>query len=307
MTEQLIIIGSGPAGLTAAIYAARAHLKPLVIEGDKPGGQLMGTSYVENWPGEIRIEGPQLMEKMRNQAAHLGTRFLAETVTGVDLSARPFKIMTKHKTLSTHALIIATGATPKKLCCPGEETFWGKGVSTCTVCDGVFYSNKRVVIVGGGDSAMESASFMLNFTDKITIVHILPALTASPAMQERVLNNPHITILYEHKVTAIEGEHGKVKKVVVASTKTGTQTILEADGVFIAIGLTPNTALFKGQLEFTPYGYIVLKNHTETSVPGVFAAGDVADSVYRQAVTSAGTGCMATLDAVRYLKERIKV
>ena len=307
MTEQLIIIGSGPAGLTAAIYGARAHLQPLVIEGDNPGGQLMGTSYVENWPGETRIEGPQLMEKMRSQAVHLGTRFLSESVISVDLSQRPFKIRTKHKTLLTHALIIATGATPKKLCCPGEETFWGKGVSTCAVCDGAFYSNKRVVIVGGGDSAMESASFMLNFTDKITIVHILPALTASPAMQERVLNNPHITILYEHKVTAIEGEHGKVKKVVVASTKTGTQTILEADGVFIAIGLTPNTALFKGQLELTPYGYIVLKNHTETSVPGVFAAGDVADSVYRQAITSAGTGCMATLDAVRYLKEQIKV
>lgn len=301
--EKVIILGSGPAGLTAAIYAARSHLHPLVIEGYEPGGQLMGTTYVENWPGEKSILGPDLMKKLRDHALHFKTRFLSDEVIKVDLSSRPFVISTHTQTLKAHSLIIATGAVPKRLNCPGEKEYWGKGVSTCAVCDGSFYADKQVIIIGGGDTAMESASFLTNFTDKITLVHILPQLTACPSMQERVLNNPKITILYNNTVTAIQGEQGKVHSVTIKDQKTGTTRELPAQGVFLAIGLKPNTALFKDQLELNHYGYIVLKSLTQTSIPGVFAAGDVADDKYRQAITSAGTGCAASLDAERFLKE----
>lgn len=303
-TEKLVVLGSGPAGLTAAIYAARSHLDPLVIEGNEPGGQLMGTTIVENWPGEKSIMGPTLMENMRNHAAHFKTRFLSEEVKQVNLSVRPF-LLTTHKGthIETHSLIIATGASAKRLGCPGEAEFWGKGVTTCAVCDGAFYTDKEVVIVGGGDTAMENASFLTNFTQKITIVHILSELTACPSMQERVIHNPNIKIIYDTTVTSINGVQGKVNSVTITNKKTGAQKELPAQGVFIAIGLTPNTALFKNQLEMNSAGYILPKNHTATSVPGVFVAGDVADSRYRQAITSAGTGCAATLDAERYLKE----
>ncbi len=302
--EKLVIIGSGPAGLTAAIYAARSFLNPLVIEGREPGGQLMSTSYVENWPGEASILGPELMKKMRSHAEHFKTRFLSEELTAVDLSVRPFLLTTSKQTMiKTHTLIIATGATAKKLGCEGEAEYWGKGVSTCAVCDGTFYAGKEVVIVGGGDSAMESASFMTNFTDKITIVHILPKLTACPSMQERVIHNPTIKIIYNSTVTAIKGTQGKVSSVKITNQQTGEHTELPAQGVFIAIGLKPNTDLFKNQLAMNHYGYITIECHTRTSVPGVFAAGDVADDRYRQAITSAGSGCAATLDAERYLKQ----
>ncbi len=303
-TEKLIIIGSGPAGLTAGVYAARANLSPLIIDGYEPGGQLMSTTYVENWPGETRILGPELMKHMRDHAAHYNARFLSDTITGVDLSKKPFMLTTRReKELHTHTLVIATGAKPKRLQCPGEDTYWGKGVTTCAVCDGAFYRDKEVVVIGGGDTAMESASFLTNFTDKITLVHILSKLTASQAMQERVINNPKIKIIYNSTVTAIDGDGKSVTGVTITNQETKKTSSLSAGGVFIAIGLTPNTHLFKNQLEMNDYGYITLKGHTATSVPGVFAAGDVADSRYRQAITAAGTGCAATLDAERYLKE----
>lgn len=302
--EKLVILGSGPAGLTAAIYAARSHLDPLVIEGKEPGGQLMGTTAVENWPGQISIMGPDLMQKMRDHAVHFKTRFISEEVTHANVGTRPFVLTTnKGKTIQAEALIIATGASAKRLGCPGEAEYWGKGVTTCAVCDGAFYADKEVVVVGGGDTAMESASFLTNYTKKITIIHILDELTACPSMQERVINNPSIKIIYNSTVTAIHGSEGRVNGVTIANRKSGEQKTLPADGVFVAIGLNPNTALFKNQLEMNPAGYIIVKNHTYTSVPGVFVAGDVADMRYRQAITSAGTGCAATLDAERFLKE----
>lgn len=301
--HELIIIGSGPAGLTAAIYAARANLHPLIIEGKEPGGQLMGTTAVENWPGEKSIMGPQLMLNMKEHAKHFGTEFLSESVAQVDFSQRPFILRTdRDKELKAHAIIIATGATPNKLNCPGEDEYWGKGVSTCAVCDGAFYADKKVLIVGGGDTAMEDASFMKKFTKNITIVQISDALTASHAMQQRVINDPDINIIYNATVTQIHGDGQRVTGATITNQKTNETTKLDVDGVFIAIGLKPNTAVFEGQLAMGKWGYLDIKNHTRTSVEGVFAAGDVSDYRYKQAVTSAGSGCMAALDAERYLK-----
>lgn len=301
--HPLIIIGSGPAGLTAAIYASRANLSPVIIEGTTPGGQLMGTSMVENWPGEKQIMGPKLMINMREQAAALGTTFVAGSVESIDLSQRPFTITTtKNTRLQAHAIIIATGASPLKLGCPGEETYWGRGVSTCAICDAAFYKGKGVVIVGGGDTAMEDASFLAKFTDNITIIHIKDKLTASPALQERVLKNKKITIVYSSTVTEIQGDGSKVTAVVVENKTTGKKNTLATDGVFIAIGLRPNTDIFKGQLKTNAYGYLSITDETKTSHPGVFAAGDVFDDRYRQAITAAGSGCKASLDAQRYLE-----
>lgn len=303
MKEKLIILGSGPAALTAAIYAARAQLNPLIIEGPKPGGQLMGTTYVENWPGNERILGPQLIQNMRDHAKAIGTRFLQDEVIKIDITA-PFTLTTNKHHLNADALIIATGATPKRLHCQGEDLYWGKGVTTCAVCDGAFYKDKKVIIIGGGDSAMENASFMTNFTKDITIIHILDTLTASKAMQERIIRNPSIKILYSSTVSEISGDGEHVTTVRVKNNITHTEEELSTNAVFVAIGLIPNTSIFKGLLELTPYGYVKQISHTETSVPGIFAAGDVIDSRYRQAITSAGSGCMAALDAERYLNEK---
>ena len=301
--ERLVIIGSGPAGLTAAIYAARSALQPLLIEGKKPLGQLMTTSYVENWPGEKRILGPELMMKIRDHAAAFDMTFMSADVVGSSLNQKPFVLTTsKAEEIHTDSLIIATGSTPKRLGVPGEDEFWGKGVTTCAVCDGAFYKDGKVIIVGGGDTAMEDASFMLNFTKDITVVHILDKLTASVAMQEPVIKNPNINIIYNSTVTAINGKDGKIINVEITNQQTDKKTTMPMDAVFVAIGLNPNTGPFEGQLDLYPNGYIIVKNHTKTSVPGVFAAGDVADYIYRQAITSAGTGCMAALDAERYLK-----
>ncbi|MGB8468378.1 MAG: thioredoxin-disulfide reductase [Candidatus Babeliales bacterium] len=301
--HNVIIIGSGPAGLTAAVYAARANLQPLIIDGSEPGGQLMGTTAVENWPGQVSILGPTLMKQMRDHAKAVGATFKGGLIKAVDFSQRPFKLWTtKDELLQAHSVIIATGATPKKLGCAGEQELWGKGVTTCAVCDGAFYKDKPVVIVGGGDTAMENASFMSNFTKQITLVHILDKLTASAAMQERVLDNPHIRVIYEHTVTAIHGTDAGVTGVSIKGTKTGKTEELAVNAVFIAIGLSPNSQSFKGHLDIAPNGYINVHDHTKTSVPGVFVAGDVADYEYRQAITSAGTGCMAALDAERFLK-----
>jgi thioredoxin reductase (NADPH) len=301
--HELIIIGSGPAGLTAAIYAARANLKPLVIEGKEPGGQLMGTTAVENWPGEKSILGPTLMINMKEHAKHFGTEFLSESIVKVDFSQRPFIVWTdRDKELKAHSIIVATGAKPNKLNCPGEDTYWGKGVTTCAVCDGAFYADKKVLIVGGGDTAMEDASFMKKFTKDITIVQIKDELTASHAMQKRVLDDPDIEIIYNSTVTEIHGNGQNVTGATITNQDTGETTELSLDGIFIAIGLKPNTAIFEGQLAMGKWGYLEVENNTRTSVEGVFSAGDVADYRYKQAITSAGSGCMAALDAERYLK-----
>jgi thioredoxin reductase (NADPH) len=303
LTSNLVIIGSGPAGLTAGIYAARANLQPVIVEGKDAGGQLMGTTYVENWPGNRSILGPQLMMNMREHAKELGCTIVSGWVTSVDFSKAPFVInLPNEKKLHALSVIIATGATAKRLGCPGEDHYWGKGVTTCAVCDGTFYKDLPVVIVGGGDTAMEDASFMTNFTDQITIVHIQDKLTASAAMQERVLNNPKIKIIYNSTVTEIKGDGNKVTGVVITDQKTSQKQERDFSAVFVAIGLNPNTELFKGQLELEKNGYLKLTNHTHTSVPGVFGAGDVSDYRYRQAITSAGAGCMAALDAEKYIK-----
>ncbi len=301
---NLVIIGSGPAGLTAGIYAARANLNPIIIEGKEPGGQLMGTTFVENWPGTRSILGPKLMIDMREQAKQLGCSILQASVTRVDFKQKPFTLFLSNNTeVQTHSVIIATGARYKRLGCPGEDQYWGKGVTTCAVCDGAFYKDKPVIIIGGGDTAMEDASFMTNFTDQITLVHILDKLTASAAMQERVVNNPKIKIMYESTVTEMKGDGKHVTSVVITNQKTKEQKEITVSAAFVAIGLNPATELFKGQLELEKNGYLKLTNYTHTSVPGVFGAGDVSDYRYRQAITSAGAGCMAALDAERYIKE----
>ncbi len=300
--HKLIIIGSGPAGLTAGIYAARADLKPLILEGKNPGGQLMGTTVVENWPGEKSIMGPQLMMNMKEHAQAFDCAFLAEAAARVDFSKRPFTIITDHdKTFHADSVIISTGAVPKRLGCPGEDDYWGKGVTTCAVCDGTFYKDKKVIIVGGGDTAMEDASFMTKFTKDITVVQILDSLTASIAMQRRVLENPDIKVLYSTTVKEIHGDGTTVTGATLFNEKTGQTSKLDVDGIFVAIGLNPNTKIFYDQIELDNYGYIKPKKHTMTSVEGVFACGDVTDYRYRQAITSAGSGCMAALDAERYL------
>lgn len=304
MTHQLIIIGSGPAGLTAAIYAARSNLKPLIIEGNTPGGQLMGTSYVENWPGEKRILGPELMMKMQEQAKALGTSFVSETVTRVDFTKQPFTLWTNtNKEFQANAIIIATGAVPNKLGIPGEEEYWGKGVTTCAVCDGAFYPNKKVMVIGGGDTAMEDASFLKKYTDDITVVQISEEFSASHAMKERILSDPTIKKVYNSTLTSIRGDGQKVTHATILNKKTGTSEEVPVDGIFVAIGLKPSTEPFKGQVAMNKGGYIEVKEETKTSVAGVFVAGDVFDYRYRQAITAAGSGCKAALDAERYLKE----
>lgn len=299
---DLIIIGSGPAGLTAAVYASRANLKPLIIEGYNPGGQLTSTSFVENWPGEKSILGPQLMMQMRDHALHFGAEIITEAVTAVNFSQRPFNITTDlGNVFEAKSIIIATGANPKKLNCPGESTYWSKGVTTCAVCDGAFYPNKKVVVIGGGDTAMEDASFLKKFTKDITIVHILEKFTASYAMQQRILHDPDINIIYENTVKEFHGNSNHLTGLTIYNTQTKAEKTLTADGVFIAIGLSPNTMPFKNHLEMDHMGYIKVHDHVRTSVPGVFAAGDVHDYKYRQAITSAGAGCMAALEAERFL------
>jgi thioredoxin reductase (NADPH) len=304
-TESLIIIGSGPAGLTAAVYAGRANLHPLLIEGASPGGQLMGTTAVENWPGQTSIMGPQLMMQMKEHAAHFGTRFLSQEVVSCDFSQKPFTLTTsKGTTLQTNAVIVASGAAPKKLGCPGEEEYWGKGVTTCAVCDGALYADKPVVVIGGGDTAMEDASFLTKFTKDITVVQRGDKLTACHAMQERVINHPSIKLIFNSTVSAITGDGSHVQGLALTNTQTTEKTKLPAQGVFIAIGLKPRTDFLNGQLELAQGGFIKLHpgpGLTATSVEGVFAAGDVADMQYRQAITAAGSGCMAALDVERYL------
>ena len=297
--ENLIIIGSGPAGLTAALYAARADLLPLVFEGVKAGGQLMITTDVENYPGfPDGILGPELMEKFRKQAERFGARLLPSDVTKVDFSERPFGVWVGADEYRAHTVIVATGATAKWLGIPGEERLTGRGVSACATCDGFFFRNRELVVVGGGDSAMEEALFLTKFASRVTVVHRRDEFRASAIMARRVLEHEKIEVIWNTEVTAIHGEDS-VEAVTLTDTVTGAETTIPTNGVFVAIGHQPNTALFEGQLKLDQKGYVVLAGDgtTATGVPGVFAAGDVADSRYRQAVSAAGTGCMAAIDA----------
>lgn len=303
--RNVVIIGSGPAGLTAAVYAARANLSPLLIEGWQSGGQLTTTTEVENYPGFAKgIMGPELMKEMRAQAERFGTEFLTGDVTEVDFKKRPMTIMVDHEQkIEARTVIIATGASAVQIGLKNETRLTGYGVSTCATCDGFFFRGKELVVVGGGDSAMEEANFLTKFAAKVYVVHRRDKLRASKIMQDRAMKNEKISFIWNSILEDILGENS-VTGVRVKNLITGTTTTLPCAGVFVAIGHRPNTSLFAGQLDMDAKGYLVTKSGTATSVSGVFAAGDVQDSTYRQAVTAAGTGCMAAIDAERFLESR---
>ena len=303
---KIVILGSGPAGYTAAIYAARAMLQPVVIQGNQPGGQMTITTDVENYPGFADvIQGPWLMEQMAAQAAHVGAEFIMDHVTKVDLSRRPFRLDgDSGDTYTCDALVIATGAQARWLGLASEEKFKGYGVSACATCDGFFYKGKEVVVIGGGNTAVEEALFLTNFANKVTIVHRRESFRAEKIMQERLFKNPKIEVVWNSVLEEVLGteEPKSVTGVRLKNVKTGKISKLRVDGVFTAIGHVPATELFKGQLAMNPSGYLITDpDSTRTSIPGVFAAGDVKDEVFRQAVTAAGMGCMAALEAERYL------
>jgi thioredoxin reductase (NADPH) len=302
-TVPVVIIGSGPAGLTAALYSARANLRPVVIEGLEAGGQLMITTMVENWPGfRDGIMGPDLMNEMRVQAERFGAHIVQGHVESVDLATRPFRISLSDRELRAQTLIIATGASAQWLGLPSEKKLVGRGVSSCATCDGAFFKNRPIVVVGGGDTAMEEAIFLTRFASTVYVVHRRDKLRASKVMQDKAFANPKIRFIWNSVVEEIRDvEKGEVTGVLLRDVVTGAATDLEVDGVFVAIGHTPNTSLFKGQLELNPTGYIVTQG-TRTNVEGVFACGDVQDFTYRQAITAAGSGCMAAIDAERYLE-----
>lgn len=302
--HPLIIIGSGPAGYTAAIYAARANLSPLMFSGLQPGGQLTITSDVENFPGFPKgILGPEMMDLFREQAERFGTKIVQDEITHVDFSKRPFSVYQGNQTHLAQSVIIATGASAKLLGLPSEKALMGHGVSACATCDGFFFKNQEIAVVGGGDTALEEALFLTKFASKVTIIHRREALRASKIMQERAFKNPKVNFIWNSAVEEVLSEQSSksVKGVRLKNLINGELTEFACSGLFIAIGHQPNTALFQNQLDLDANGYIQLKGATHTSVAGVFACGDVADSVYRQAITAAGTGCMAAIDAERFL------
>ena len=301
---NIIIIGSGPAGDTAALYSARADLNPLVIEGMPPGGQLTITTDVENYPGFPNgVQGPELTELFRKQAERFGARFLTGSVTNVDLGSSPFKLTIEdEKNIFSKAIIIATGATAKLLGLKSESRLMGRGVSACATCDGFFFKDKELIVVGGGDTAMEEATFLTKFASKIYIVHRRNEFRASKIMQQRVLNNEKIDVIWNSNVVDILGEND-VTGVKLENTISKEISDMPIDGVFLAIGHKPNTDLFKNIIDLNESGYIITKNGTNTNIPGIFACGDVQDWIYRQAVTAAGTGCMAAIDAERFLEK----
>ena len=303
-SEEVIIVGSGPAGLTAALYSARANLSPLLIEGVPAGGQLMLTTMVENWPGyRDGIMGPELIDTLRAQAERFGARIVNGQVQRFDLSESPYTVETSDARYETRALIISTGASARLLGLPSEQVLMGHGVSTCATCDGYFFKEKRIAVVGGGDSAMEEALFLTKFASHVTVVHRRDILRASKIMQDKALAHPRITFEWNSVVEDIrDPDEGVVTGIVIRNTETKVAKDLSVDGVFVAIGHTPNTELLTGQLDLDNHGYIMTNTGARTSQSGVFACGDVQDPVYRQAVTAAGSGCMAAIDAERYLE-----
>jgi len=304
MTYDVVIIGAGPAGYTAGIYCSRARHDTVLISGLLPGGQLMNTTDVENYPGFAEgIMGPDLMQTMRKQTERMGTKIIDDVVTSVDFSQKPFKVSTASTNFEAKTVIVCTGATPRKIGIEGEQTFAGKGVSYCATCDGAFFRDKELAVVGGGDSCMEEATFLTKFASKVHIIHRRDEFRASKIMQERALNNEKITVHWNNTVSDIKGDQ-KVQQIILKDTKTGDETGIDLAGVFVAIGHEPNTSLFKDQLDLDENGYILLDEDTQTSVDGVFSAGDVHDHRYRQAVTAAGYGCMAAIDVDKYLSEQ---
>jgi len=301
--RNVIIIGSGPAGLTAALYSARANLQPLLIEGIEAGGQLMLTTMVENYPGyHDGIMGPDLMGEMRAQAERFGTEIVQGNVTSVDLGNQPMVVKTPDHDYQSKTIIIATGASARLLGLPSERTLMGHGVSTCATCDGYFFRGQEIAVVGGGDSAMEEAIFLTRFASKVTVVHRRSTLRASKIMQDKARANDKIAWQLDSEVEEIrDGGKGEVTAMVLRNNQSGGRTEIPVSGVFVAIGHTPNTSLFQGQLELDRNGYVITHDGAKTSVPGVFACGDVQDHIYRQAITAAGTGCMAALDAEHYI------
>jgi len=304
-TRKITIIGSGPAGYTAAIYAARANLSPLLLAGTQYGGQLMLTTLVENYPGFVEgIQGPELMETMQKQAAHFGTELIHEDVTAVDFSKRPFVVKAGDQSFESQTVVVATGASAKLLGLPAESKLMGRGISTCATCDGFFFKDQNIMVVGGGDSALEEALYLSRLGRRVDVVHRRDSLRASKIMQERARKNPKIEFIWDTVIEDVLGvEGGKVTGVRLKNLKTDAREERPVDGLFVAIGHQPNTEIFRGQVELLENGYIKVKpGTTATSVPGVFAAGDVQDFTYRQAVTAAGMGCMAALEAERFLE-----